>query len=45
VAVLVVLFVLSRVARRVDRLAEQTRELVEHAEEQFEPRPPTGKQG
>jgi hypothetical protein len=45
VAVLVVLFVLSRVARRVDRLAEQTRELVEHAEGQFEPKQPPGKQG
>jgi HAMP domain-containing protein len=45
VAVLVVLFMLSRVARRVDRLAEQTRELAEHAEEQLEPKPPAGKQG
>ena len=45
VAVLVVLFALSKLGHRVDRLAEQTRELAEHAERQFEPKPPPEKQG
>jgi flagellar biogenesis protein FliO len=44
-AVLFVLWVLSRIGRRVDRLAEQTRELAEHAERQFMPRQPPQTQG
>jgi len=45
-AVLVMLLVLlSRLGRRVDRLAEQTLELVEHAERQLQPKQPPEKQG
>ena len=44
-AVLFVFFVLARLGRRVDRLAEQTRKLAEHAERQFEPKQPPEKQG
>ncbi len=43
--VLVALLMLSRIGRRVDRLAEQTQELVKYAEREFAPRQPPGKQG
>jgi hypothetical protein len=43
--VLVALLMLSRIRRRVDRLAEQTRQLVKYAEQELKPRPPPEKQG
>jgi hypothetical protein len=43
--VLVALLMLSRIGRRVDRLAEQTQELVKHAEQEFAPKQPPEKQG
>jgi hypothetical protein len=45
VSVLVALLILSRVRRRVDRLAEQTQELVKYAEQEFKAKPPPEKQG
>jgi len=40
----VAFLMLSRIGRRVDRLAEQTQELVKYVEQEFEPKPPE-KQG
>jgi len=45
VAVLAVLFALSRLGRRVDQLAEQTRELAERAQQQLQLKEPPEKQG
>jgi hypothetical protein len=44
VGVLVVLFMLSRLGRRMDRLAEQTLDLIERAERQFGPTQPPARQ-
>jgi hypothetical protein len=43
--VLVALLMLSRIRRRVDRLAEQTQQLVKYAEQESKPQPPHQKQG
>ncbi|MGO8704351.1 MAG: hypothetical protein ACLQVA_11080 [Candidatus Brocadiia bacterium] len=42
---LVALLMLSRIGRRVDRLSEQTHELVKRAEQEFAPKQPPEKQG
>ena len=44
-AVLFVFYVLSRLGRRVDQLAKQTRELAEHAEREFAPKQPPETKG
>jgi len=44
VLLVAVLFMLSRAGRRMDRLAEQSRELVERARREFEPKQPPDQQ-